>query len=1214
MLFALSACMALSSCSGGGKGGDTEILSGGDITTVNTETLNTEPQEIDPTGDLALDTDSDSENGAFYDAFPDGSDKWTVKSENTSAVAKDGMLQVTMKEYGDDRILRRKGSIKTAERFELEFRLRVTSEGRRVGFRFDYNGARIYMLVYPDAVQFRGAKTDLDDINLTILNDWHIYKIIVDGETAHFYFDGKYVISFEPQTGSYTGGFTIFGAAIDGRDLRFDIDYISYKPLESKITLIDVINGAQYTNTSRLSLSVRVDSDISGEADEVIYRANGVRIGSSNKKNLGYLFDWENIKPGSYIITACYGNYESVGMKVLFGEADTENSSVKKAESEVSTAGKLLGSYELTYKIAKTGSSRLTVRNGSHKLSLSYSGENITVLTKDGEKTVTGGAGDYCLLADGSTAWLYLNSRLLFSFTMPADFTYEGITSEGEISDIKVTGFNRTFYRFDVSESLFTELDDFGNTYAAEFIFDSGKDAEITLFDGNYKAALRIESGTVYGLTAPKLMPEETPLTTLSDGEHCAELRVSGGIALLYIDGKWAGSLRLPASTAGRHLSIRGTVSFELRSYEDRYYLELDFENDSWKDYLTASESGVLSVSAGSLVLGAGEGSYTVTTENFAGKSDYAVTADFSGKTSGVFYLLARYTNEYSGIYAGYNFDSGRYEIRSSSSVNKTLYADAPKGETEFRLTVNGDTVTLYVNGNEILSGKTSIKGYANSGIMTDGGKASVRRISYCGDGYVQASQYVWLDSNGKYPDIVELEDGTLLMADEGTGMLSDDGGTTWKSASGYDTSYFGKNAIVLQSGKLLCVKRSSASGAKTSMDLAYISSDGGKTFSGPFQIQGKKSYRIAMNCKLTQASSGRVFFVTGETGHAVEHSARTGIYYSDNDGMTWKKPKTEINYMTTGMNLQEGCVVDLGNGTLRLYVRSDMGFLYYSDSTDNGETWDLDFKPTQFASVCSAFNVERDPDTGYIWLAWEYNCENDNGTVQYPRTRVGLAVSTDNGESYRYVADIDDYSTGTGAFHWNIGINITSEYIFVTVIKAVPVSGGTENRNYVVRLEKNKVTALERFTALHTLVSGNFKSEYYDSVLENSLIVSDGSEYLAGEWRTGNEYKGGETYVSLESIAELISGSFSADGTEAAVTLGKIRWSFSADSNICETYESVQMKNKAKMVDGRLCIAIEDAARLLELKTAEGERYFAIYYSLYDMDFAMSAINSWAD
>lgn len=70
MLFALSACMALSSCSGGGKGGDTEILSGGDITTVNTETLNTEPQEIDPTGDLALDTDSDSENGAFMTPFP----------------------------------------------------------------------------------------------------------------------------------------------------------------------------------------------------------------------------------------------------------------------------------------------------------------------------------------------------------------------------------------------------------------------------------------------------------------------------------------------------------------------------------------------------------------------------------------------------------------------------------------------------------------------------------------------------------------------------------------------------------------------------------------------------------------------------------------------------------------------------------------------------------------------------------------------------------------------------------------------------------------------------------------------------------------------------------------------------------------------------------------------------------------------------------------
>ena len=97
--------------------------------------------------------------------------------------------------------------------------------------------------------------------------------------------------------------------------------------------------------------------------------------------------------------------------------------------------------------------------------------------------------------------------------------------------------------------------------------------------------------------------------------------------------------------------------------------------------------------------------------------------------------------------------------------------------------------------------------------------------------------------------------------------------------------------------------------------------------------------------------------------------------------------------------------------------------FLYYSDSFDNGETWDLDFKPTQFASVCSAFNVERDPDTGYIWLAWEYNCENDNGTVQYPRTRIGLAVSTDNGETW----DTDNILWDKGPSH-DLGYPCTME------------------------------------------------------------------------------------------------------------------------------------------------------------------------------------------
>ena len=113
-------------------------------------------------------------------------------------------------------------------------------------------------------------------------------------------------------------------------------------------------------------------------------------------------------------------------------------------------------------------------------------------------------------------------------------------------------------------------------------------------------------------------------------------------------------------------------------------------------------------------------------------------------------------------------------------------------------------------------------------------------------------------------------------------------------------------------------MQRVSGPQENTYWDEARVSADGGATFSPAVRIETRISNRVTMNNKLTELENGRVVMCVGETGHGLEDYGAMGIYYSDDEGRSWKEG-TQITIFNTGVNVQEGKVIELPDGVLRL-------------------------------------------------------------------------------------------------------------------------------------------------------------------------------------------------------------------------------------------------------------------------------------------------------
>ena len=1170
---------------------------GGD-TWVDNWDMDTEFTEL--VDDAALDTNGTEANGSWFDSFKRHVMFWKAQNMGIETQAASGAMKITAAATTDTATKNVSRMITASKNYEVEFKMRLDYSGLSNGVYVQNNQTRTTLYIYESKIRVNHSTTTGNShlVYVDIGNDWHTYKLVGSEGIVSLYMDGAFLLSFEANVNSSsTNEISFFAAAINEfSDCVMTVEYVSYRVLDNKeLSITSPVSRQVFSSdTTQVEVACSLSDALKASGSPVEFYLNNVYAGSVTADSAKMTFS--SLVAGVYQVYVKCGDVISENRIFTIKNARTE----EQVNSLLSTAEKLESSYILRYRVNGDGS--VVAGDGMSRLTLQYTGNTLTYTASDGNRQIGGGKGEYIAVVDGGVAYLYKDGKLILSYAMPYGKCETVAKVSGAVADLTVESHNATLFKRNcTAEGNFNGvIGTISDEYALEFEYTKGKAASILLCDGIYMLSINIGAdGIARGMVAPQMEAHSEVLFQAAEGTALYRVYVSYGIAQIYINNVWVKSLRLPTTIVERKLTVNGVGvgTVQIRETNDRFFFSADADEASWYSFFKKDNVDL---------------AYCLKTYS----QETVVSADLEmcATPSGAVYLVARYDGLGRGIIAGYDFTARCFKMGTTmASLTPTGFGSIDSNVTKMslKLIVEGNTAVLYCNGNQVgrlvapkldvtpihwYGNNTIVNGWANVGYINTLSGANLLSFAYEGDSNVVENTATHYLPDDFTVAVVELNGKIYVCGGSSVAWESDDNGITFEDSQSYDVlrdcSY---NVIVLKSGNVLTLKRKLETNGY--LYYAYVYKPDGKTLIGSYQVQeAPNTYRFTMNCKVMQTSDGRIVFVSGETEN--ENIGGLMIYYTDREGYMWKSSKSVFNQQTTGLNLQEGCVVELEAGHLRMYARSDCGFLYYTDSYDNGVTWSMNFEPSNFASVVSAFNVVKDPVSGAIYMAWEYNNCNDNTTVQLPRSRIGLAVSYDNAKSWYYIGDMDDanHTNYNSSLHMNIGIAVTSDAVYVTASKR---STEAEDRwyNYMVRIDKDRIVPLARFNELHSM--RRVTTDERDSTAEalplagTLLISSDGKQaYASGTYYDISGVNGKRTMLSAEIIASFMSGTltYRADGA-AVITVGKAEYVFvSGSTTALINGKKMQMIFAACAEDGTVKVSIEDLDNLLGLTAKKTE------------------------
>jgi sialidase-1 len=264
--------------------------------------------------------------------------------------------------------------------------------------------------------------------------------------------------------------------------------------------------------------------------------------------------------------------------------------------------------------------------------------------------------------------------------------------------------------------------------------------------------------------------------------------------------------------------------------------------------------------------------------------------------------------------------------------------------------------------------------------------------------------------------DITVLKDGALLVAwsdfyggrdDASSARISAaksrDGGKTWSPRFTLLENSGKQNVMSVsflrsRSGDLLffyLVKNSNS-------DLKAFcrrSTDDAMSWSNPVVVTADAGYFVMNNARVIQLRDGRMLC---PTSFVLDYGVRSEpfrnvIYYSDDDGRTWKRGSGVVDAPKRGA--MEPGLIQLNDGSVLQIVRTQTGDIWESRSTDRGDSWTKAVKWTVSAPEAPSTLV-RLPDNGDFLLV--YNpIARVGAPMGGPRTPLAAAISHDEGKSW---------------------------------------------------------------------------------------------------------------------------------------------------------------------------------------------------------------------
>lgn len=288
--------------------------------------------------------------------------------------------------------------------------------------------------------------------------------------------------------------------------------------------------------------------------------------------------------------------------------------------------------------------------------------------------------------------------------------------------------------------------------------------------------------------------------------------------------------------------------------------------------------------------------------------------------------------------------------------------------------------------------------------------------------------------------DFVQLRDGRILYiysrftgkssSDFGSSDLaarwSADGGATWTPEDKIvvkneaATNVMSVSLLRLRSGKIALFYARKNSIADC-IPMMRTSDDEGKTWSSAVTcITDQPGYYVLNNARIIQLPGGRLLMpvalhnteAKGLTHEELEKKFNNyGIlycYYSDDEGKTWKRSrKLEV---PESVMAQEPGLIELRNGSVMMYIRTDAGMQYASYSADKGKSWTA-AAPSNIPSPLSPATIVRDPKTGNLVLVW--NNFGVMGLKYGKRTPFNIAVSDNEGQTWQHIKTLHDNPDG---------------------------------------------------------------------------------------------------------------------------------------------------------------------------------------------------------
>jgi Neuraminidase (sialidase) len=280
--------------------------------------------------------------------------------------------------------------------------------------------------------------------------------------------------------------------------------------------------------------------------------------------------------------------------------------------------------------------------------------------------------------------------------------------------------------------------------------------------------------------------------------------------------------------------------------------------------------------------------------------------------------------------------------------------------------------------------------------------------------------------------------------------IYSDDHGRTWSAPriivpTGDNQNLMSVSLLRLASGKLALFYLAKKTKWLDSNPYVRISTDEAVTWGPAIRVEAARGYFELNNDRAVQLRSGRLILplslyrTKGTADEQASWDSRAIIlwYYSDDEGATWTESDTWwASPQVTHAGLQEPGVVELADGSLFSWSRTDLGSQFGFRSRDGGKTWSPP-EATELKSPESPAGIKRVPGTSTLMAI--YNDHSGRFPLPQPlnkRTPLVVAFSTDGGVTWPTRQAIEDDPTG---WYCYTAIHFTDEGVLLAYCATNP-------------------------------------------------------------------------------------------------------------------------------------------------------------------------------